>query len=276
MDALKRLRELDELIKRRMSKVKHKVAVLSGKGGVGKSTVTANLALAIARRRGPGTVGILDADITGASIPKLLNTRGEKLVAGPPGIIPVKGPLNVKVVSMDYLLPDDETPVIWRGPMKTMAIKQFLAEVAWGELEYLFIDLPPGTGDEALTIAQSIPGIDGAVIVTIPSEVSQIVVKRAIGFCRRLNLSVIGVVENMSVFVCPRCGYVVDIFGVGGGEKIARDMGVVFLGKIPLDPEISRYSDTGTPIVIGDPDSPVAKAFEKIAHKVEEFFKTRG
>ncbi|RLF13429.1 MAG: ATP-binding protein, partial [Thermoprotei archaeon] len=171
------LKELDEKIKAWMGKIKHKVVVLSGKGGVGKSTVAANLAVAFAWKGRPNMVGILDADITGPSIPKILGVRGQSYVAGPPGIFPVMGPLGVKVVSMDFLLPSDETPVIWRGPMKSMAIRQFLAEIVWGELEYLLIDLPPGTGDEALTVFQAIPSVDGALIVTIPSDLSQLVVK---------------------------------------------------------------------------------------------------
>jgi ATP-binding protein involved in chromosome partitioning len=234
-EAYKRVLELDEAVNRRMGDVRYKINVLSGKGGVGKSVVTANLALALASRGRRGLVGILDADITGPTIPKLLNLRGRELLAGPNGIEPIIGPLDVKVVSMDYLLPNDYTPVIWRGPLKSSAIKQFLGDIDWGKLDFLFIDLPPGTGDEPLTIAQSIPNITGAIIVTIPSEVSQIVVRRAVGFCRVLNIPIIGVVENMSGFVCPNCGAEVDIFMRGGGERIALEMGLDFLGRIPLD-----------------------------------------
>jgi ATP-binding protein involved in chromosome partitioning len=162
-----------------MDKIKRKLVVLSGKGGVGKSTVTANLAIALASQGYTDRVGVLDADITGPTIPKMLGVRGLGLGVDEPGILPARGPLGTKVVSMDFLLPSDETPVIWRGPLKSMAIRQFLSEVMWGELDFLLVDLPPGTGDEALTVMQSIPNITGVVIVTIPSEVSQLVVKQS-------------------------------------------------------------------------------------------------
>jgi ATP-binding protein involved in chromosome partitioning len=272
-EAYKRVLELDEAVKRRMGDVKYKIAVLSGKGGVGKSVVTANLALALASRGRRGLVGILDADITGPTIPKLLNLRGRDLLAGPNGIEPIIGPLDVKVVSMDYLLPNDYTPVIWRGPLKSTAIKQFLGDINWGKLDFLFIDLPPGTGDEPLTIAQSIPNITGAIIVTIPSEVSQIVVKRAVGFCRVLNIPIIGVVENMSGFVCPNCGAEVDIFMRGGGERIALEMGLDFLGRIPLDRRLCEASDKGELLVLSGEDTPTVRAFMNIAAKVEDYVK---
>jgi ATP-binding protein involved in chromosome partitioning len=272
-EAYKRVLELDEAVKRRMGDVSYKIAVLSGKGGVGKSVVTANLALALASRGRRGLVGILDADITGPTIPKLLNLRGRELLAGPTGIEPIIGPLDVKVVSMDYLLPNDYTPVIWRGPLKSTAIKQFLGDINWGKLDFLLIDLPPGTGDEPLTIAQSIPNITGAIIVTIPSEVSQIVVKRAVGFCRVLNIPIIGVVENMSGFVCPNCGAEVDIFMRGGGERIALEMGLDFLGRIPLDRRLCEASDRGELLVLSGEDTPTVRAFMNIAAKVEDYVK---
>ncbi len=237
-ERLKAIKEEEKMISARMNKVKHKIAVMSGKGGVGKSVVTANLAASFAVHG--HLVGILDADIPGPSIPKLLDIRGQMLQAGPPGIFPVFGPLRMKIVSMDFLLPSDETPVIWRGPLKMGAIKQFLSEVVWGPLDYLLIDLPPGTGDEPLSIAQLIPRLDGVIIVTIPSEVSQIVVKRSVGFARRVGLKVIGLIENMSTFTCPNCGQKYDIFGSGGGRKIAEELKVPFLGSIPLDPRISE------------------------------------
>jgi ATP-binding protein involved in chromosome partitioning len=275
-EAYKRVLELDEAVKRRMGDVSYKIAVLSGKGGVGKSVVTANLALALASRGRRGLVGILDADITGPTIPKLLNLRGRELLAGPNGIEPIIGPLDVKVVSMDYLLPNDYTPVIWRGPLKSTAIKQFLGDINWGKLDFLLIDLPPGTGDEPLTIAQSIPNITGAIIVTIPSEVSQIVVKRAVGFCRVLNIPIIGVVENMSGFVCPNCGAEVDIFMRGGGERIALEMGLDFLGRIPLDRRLCEASDKGELLVLSGEDTPTVRAFMNLAAKVEDYVKRVG
>jgi ATP-binding protein involved in chromosome partitioning len=263
------IKEQKQRIQESMTKIKHKIVILSGKGGVGKSTVAANLATSLA---GKGhSVGILDADITGPSIPKILGARNEKLKPGPPGIFPVIGHQNVKIISMDFLLQTDETPVIWRGPMKSMAIRQFLADVVWGNLDFLIIDLPPGTGDEALSIMQEIPHIDGVVIVTIPSEVSQIVVKKAVTFTRELNKPVIGVLENMSGLICPNCGVEINVFQTGGGEKIAEDLSIPFLGRIPLDPHISQDTDTGKPFVVQHTTSPAAQAFTDIVEKIENF-----
>lgn len=252
-----------------MSKIKHKIIVLSGKGGVGKSTVTANLGMALARRGHVGRVGVLDADITGPSIPKMLGVRGRRLDVALPGVFPTIGPLDMRIVSMDFLLPSDETPVIWRGPLKSMAIKQFLADVVWGDLDFLVVDLPPGTGDEALTIMQSIPDIGGVVIVTIPSEVSQIVVKKAVTFTRQLSAPVLGIVENMSGFVCPKCSTETSIFKAGGGQKIAEQLGVRFLGRIPLDPGICEDSDDGTPFILRHGNSPATAAFMDIVRKID-------
>jgi ATP-binding protein involved in chromosome partitioning len=251
-----------------MDKIKRKLVVLSGKGGVGKSTVTANLAIALASQGYTDRVGVLDADITGPTIPKMLGVRGLGLGVDEPGILPARGPLGTKVVSMDFLLPSDETPVIWRGPLKSMAIRQFLSEVMWGELDFLLVDLPPGTGDEALTVMQSIPNITGVVIVTIPSEVSQLVVKKAVTFTSRLKVPILGIVENMSVFVCPKCGAEISIFRTGGGQKIAEELGVAFLGKIPLDPRICEDSDTGMPFIVQHLDSPSAVAFREIVAQI--------
>jgi len=267
------IKEQQPRLKTRMKKIKHKIAVISGKGGVGKSTVTVNLAMAFAMHGFAYSVGILDADITGPCVPKIIGLTGQRLQAGPPGIFPASGPLGIKVVSMDFLLPSEETPVIWRGPLKMKAISQFLSDITWGDLDFLFIDLPPGTGDEPLSIMQLIPEMDGVVIVTIPSEVSQAVVKKAVTFSQQLNIPVIGIVENMSGFVCPKCGAEVNIFKVGGGEKIASDLVVPFLGRIPLDPAICEDSDKGLPFIVEHMDSPAAKAFMEIVKKIEDFVK---
>lgn len=265
----------ERMIKVRMSKVKHKVAVISGKGGVGKTMVTVNLAVAYAKNGREGRVGILDADIHGPCVPKMLGVKGRMLQAGPPGIFPAVGPLGIKVVSMDFLLPSQETPVIWRGPLKMAAIRQFLSDIIWGELDLLLIDLPPGTGDEPLSVMQLLPEMDGVVIVTIPSEVSQDVVKKAVTFARQLNVPVIGIIENMSGFVCPKCGAEINIFSVGGGEKISSDLNIPFLGRVPLDPKICEDSDKGLPFIIEHADSPAAKAFVEIVEKIEEFLNQR-
>jgi ATP-binding protein involved in chromosome partitioning len=257
----------EELIKLRMSKVKHKIAIISGKGGVGKSLVTVNLAAALA---GEKKVAILDSDLTGPCVPKMLGIKGSRLGAGPAGIGPAIGPLGIKVVSMDFLLPSDDSPVIWRGPLKMSAIRQFLAEVNWGNLDYLLIDLPPGTGDESLSILQLLPDTDGVVIVTIPSEVSQAVVKKAVTFARKMDVPILGLVENMSGMVCPHCGELIEVFGGNGGARVAEEMGIELLGSIPMDPRISTDSDEGTPFIIKHPDSPAAKEFKKIVKKIEK------
>ena len=265
--------EQRQLLRYRMDKIKHKIAVISGKGGVGKSTVTVNLASAFAQNG--HHVGILDADIHGPSVPRLLGLTGQQVRVGPPGAFPVTGPLGMKVVSIDFFLPEERLPTIWRGPLKMTAIRQFLSDIVWGELDILFIDLPPGTGDEPLSIAQLLPEIDGVIIVTMPSELSRAVVKKAITFAQRLGLPIIGVVENMSGFVCPGCGEKIDIFQSGGGKKMAEETGTQFLGSIPIDPQVSMDSDKGAPFVIEHADSPAAKAFVEIVKKVESFLKEK-
>jgi ATP-binding protein involved in chromosome partitioning len=264
-----------QTLKLKMNKIKHKLAVISGKGGVGKSTVTVNLAMAFAMHGYANNVGILDADIHGPCVPKMLGLRGQRLQANPIGIFPVIGPLGIKVVSMDFLLSSDDAPVIWRGPLKMRAIQQFLSDIMWGELEFLLIDLPPGTGDEPLSVMQLLPDMDGVIIVTIPSEVSQVVVKKAVTFARQLGIPIIGIIENMSGFVCPKCGAEINIFKAGGGQKIAEDLSVPFLGSIPIDPEICRDSDNGMPFITEHADSPATNAFKEIVKKIEHFLKNR-
>ena len=264
-----------QMLKLKMSKIKHKVAVISGKGGVGKSTVTVNLAMAFAMHGYVNSVGILDADIHGPCVPKILGLRGQRLQANPIGVFPVMGPLGIKVVSMDFLLSSDEAPVIWRGPLKMKVIQQFLSDIMWGELEFLFIDLPPGTGDEPLSVMQLIPDMDGVIIVTIPSEVSQVVVKKAVTFARQMGVPIIGIIENMSGFVCPKCGAEINIFKVGGGQKIAEDLSAPFLGSIPIDPEICRDADNGMPFITEHMDSPATKAFMEIVKKIERFLENK-
>ncbi|NHW44217.1 MAG: Mrp/NBP35 family ATP-binding protein [Candidatus Verstraetearchaeota archaeon] len=272
----KEIEEERQRLKQNMSKIKHKIAVMSGKGGVGKSTVTVNLAMAFAMQGHVDRVGILDADIHGPSIPKILGLKGYGFqVLGPGVVIPAIGPLGIRVVSMDFLLPNDETPVIWRGPLKMRAIQQFLADITWGELDFLFVDLPPGTGDEPLSVVQLIPDMDGVIIVTIPSDVSQAVVRKAVTFAKELRVPVIGVIENMSGFVCPKCGTRVDIFKTGGGRKMAEDLGVPFLGSIPIDPQICADSDEGIPFIVRHPDSPASKAFMDIVEKIEKYLEDR-
>jgi ATP-binding protein involved in chromosome partitioning len=273
-DQRKQHNEQEQRLRLKLSKIKHKIAIISGKGGVGKSTVTANLAMAFALNGHRNNVGVLDADIHGPCIPKMLGLKGQTLNGGPGGMLfPVVGELGIRVVSMDFLLPNDEAPVIWRGPLKMRAIQQFLSDVAWGSLDYLFVDLPPGTGDEPLSVAQLIPDLDGVVIVTMPNEVSQAVVKKAVSFARQIGVPIIGVVENMSGFVCPECGAKVNIFRTGGGRAIADDLSVPYLGSIPIDPDICNNSDNGLPFIARNKPSPATKDFKEIVNKIEQFLK---
>jgi ATP-binding protein involved in chromosome partitioning len=259
--------EDQQLLKDRMAQIKHKIAIISGKGGVGKSTVTVNLATAFAMQG--NRVGVLDADIHGPSVPRLLGLEGKQAKTGPTGIFPVEGPLGMKVMSIDFFLAE-QMPTIWRGPLKMRAIRQFLTEIVWGELDYLFIDLPPGTGDEPLSIAQLLPDLDGVVIVTMPSVLSSAIVKKAITFAQTMKLHIIGVVENMSGFVCPHCGTKTEIFQSGGGAKMAQEEGIRFLGSIPIDPTVGVDSDKGTPFLLANKDSTAAKAFNAIVKNVAE------
>lgn len=233
-------------INARMAQVKHKICVLSGKGGVGKSTVAVNLATALADAG--KKVGLLDVDIHGPSIPTMLGLGKMPLVSNADSVDPIYVG-NLKVMSVGFLCQDEDNPFIWRGPMKMGVIKQFLGDVEWGELDYLIIDCPPGTGDEPLSVCQLIKDPDGAVIVTTPQQVAAVDVRKSIKFCEKLDMPVLGIVENMSGFACPKCGEVVDIFQSGGGEKIAADFDVQFLGKLPIDPAIGKACDSGLPFI---------------------------
>ncbi len=268
---------LDEqtVLRKRMNKIKHKISVISGKGGVGKTVTAVNLAIAFALQGHENRVGILDADLHGPCVPKMLGMEDKKLKVGPIGAFPAVGPLGVKVASMAFVLEGKGVPVVWRGPLKMRAIQQFLSEIVWGELDFLFIDLPPGTGDEPLSVLKLLPEMDGVVIVTIPSEVSQNVVGKAITFSRQLNVPVIGIVENMSGFVCPDCGKETHIFRTGGGEKVAQEYSVPFLGSIPLDPRVCEASDLGHPFIMENPDSAASKAFMEIVEKIKTYIQEK-
>jgi len=244
-----------------LRQVRHKIVVLSGKGGVGKSTVAVNLAvsLALAGRK----VGLLDIDIHGPSIPKVLNLEETALQTDGEALLPVEVSENLKVMSIGFLLRGSDDAVIWRGPMKYHMIKQFLKDVKWGNLDFLIVDSPPGTGDEPLSVVQLLEKADGAVIVTTPQEMALSDVRKCITFCRNLNLPVIGVLENMSGFVCPECGHRTDIFKSGGGEKMAKEMAVPFLGRIPIDPRIVEACDSGKPYIQKYKDSQTAHTFNQ-------------
>lgn len=249
----------EEQIRGRLDQIAHQILVLSGKGGVGKSTVAANLAVSLVLER--KRVGLLDIDIHGPSIPKILNLETKRAQSAGKHMLPVEVMPNFKVMSIGFLLPDKDDAVIWRGPMKYQMIKQFLKDVEWGSLDYLIVDSPPGTGDEPLSVIQLLKKADGAIIVTTPQEVALADVRKGISFCRSLSLPVIGVLENMSGFVCPKCGESTDIFKSGGGEDMAARMEVPFLGRLPIDPAIVRACDSGMPFVSsGDKQSETARA----------------
>ncbi|MCX6693389.1 MAG: Mrp/NBP35 family ATP-binding protein [Methanomicrobiales archaeon] len=242
--------------------VRYVILVLSGKGGVGKSTIAVNLAYSLATRG--SRVGIMDLDIHGPNIPKMLGIEDHRLTAIGNKIQPVQVTGNLAAISMAFLLPDVNTPVIWRGPMKMSAIEQFLSDVEWGQLDYLVVDLPPGTGDEALSIVQLAPNVRGAVVVTTPQDVSTIDSRKAVTFIEQLKIPVLGIIENMSGMVCPHCGGEIDLFGKGGGKKVAEELNVPFLGSIPIDPEMRKAGDEGRPFIIRRKDNPTWQAVEAV------------
>jgi ATP-binding protein involved in chromosome partitioning len=250
----------------RMSRVRRKILILSGKGGVGKSTVAVNLAVAFSQagRR----AGLLDVDVHGPSIPTMLGLDAGDVGYENGAIVPAEVD-GLKVLSLGLFLRSPDDAVIWRGPMKMNAIRQFLADVAWGDLDVLIIDSPPGTGDEPLSVCQLLGAVDGAVIVTTPQKVAAVDVRKSISFCRELGVPVIGVIENMSGFVCPQCGTVTAVLREGGGAVIAEDMGVPFLGSIPLDPSIAESCDEGRPYIRDFADSPTARIVDAIVKSIE-------
>jgi len=254
-----------EKIKKALEKIKHRLLVFSGKGGVGKSTVAANLAFAFEKKG--LKVGLLDVDIHGPNLAKMMGVETKRLDVSPKGIKPVQVNKNLKLVSMSFLLEDPNLPVIWRGPMKMKAIQQFLGDVDWGNLDWLIIDSPPGTGDEPLSVAQLIPA-SGAVVVTTPQEVSLMDSRKAVAFAHKLNLQVYGIIENMSGMKCPHCGKSIDLFKQGGGELAAKELNVPFLGGIPIDPQIVTLGDIGKSFLEDNAESETAKAFLSVADRI--------
>lgn len=251
--------------------VNHSLVVMSGKGGVGKSTVSANLAASLAAETDQ-SVGLLDADLHGPDIPKIMGIEDEKLGGTQKKIEPAKLD-NLKIISLGLMLPSKDSPVVWRGPLKMKAIKQFLSDVNWGELEYLIIDLPPGTGDEPLSIAQVLEDIDGSIIVTTPQDLSLLDSRKSVNFSKKLDLPILGIIENMSGFVCPHCGEKTEIFKSGGGKQAAKELGESFLGAIPLDHRIVQTGDEGEPFVLAYPDSEASKSFAEIVHNFKDSIK---
>jgi Mrp family chromosome partitioning ATPase len=250
----------------RMCRIRHKIIVLSGKGGVGKSTVAVNLAAALAMKG--KSVGLLDVDVHGPSVPKLLRLEKARATASEGSLNPVPVFAGLRAMSIGFLMPDSDDAVIWRGPRKYGLIKQFLRDVAWGNLDFLVVDSPPGTGDEPLAVVQLISDPDGAIVVTTPQDLAVQDVRRSIRFCRELGLPVLGVIENMSGLVCPKCGERIHVFGSGGGRAMAEDMDVDFLGAIPMNPDVVASGDDGRPFVQIHSGSETEKAFAGVVLKI--------
>lgn len=259
--------EQDAAVNSSLARIKNKIIVMSGKGGVGKTSTAVNLSIALANKG--FKVGIMDVDLHGPDVPRMLGLEGMLELSKNKKLEPMSSVKNLKAVSIESLTSSKDDAIIWRGPIKYSAIKQFIGDVEWGDLDFLVIDSPPGTGDEPLTIAQTIPDAK-AVIVTTPQEVSLADVRKSISFCKTVKMDIYGLVENMSGFECPHCQQNVDIFGSGGGERTAAAAGIRFLGKVPFDQKVVSCGDTGTSIQATYTDSPVSKAIGGIADKVAE------
>lgn len=278
-DVLGQVGALRDRMEARLNRVRCVVAVMSGKGGVGKSTLTAGLASLLAQ--GGRSVGVLDADLNGPTLGRMLGVRGQSLHLGPDGLSPAVGAAGVRVVSMDLFLPDEGTPVtwdhpgglaadttVWRGTMEATVLRELITDVDWGALDVLFLDLPPGS-DRFAAVAGLLPRLSGVLVVTVPALVSQAVVRKAVGAARRRGDPLLGVVENMSGYVCPACGTVGPLFPGGDVERMAASLGLPLLGRVPFDPRVAAGSDAGLPLVLTDPDTPAARALAEVAAKLE-------
>ncbi len=257
----------DQIIKDSLSLIRNKFIVMSGKGGVGKTSVAANLAMALSKQG--ARVGLMDVDLHGPDIPRILGLKGVLEASVDGRIKPKPYSDNLEVVSVGSMAGDPDKAVIWRGPLKLQVIRQFISGVQWGKLDYLIIDSPPGTGDEPLTVAQTIPDAK-AIIVTMPQEMSLDDVRKSINFCKTVNMQVFGLIENMSGFVCPHCGKAIDLFGSGGGSRTATAMDIPFLGRIPLDAKMVNCADAGESYMDKYPDSEVTQAFNQVVAKIIE------
>jgi Mrp family chromosome partitioning ATPase len=258
--------EQDRMIEASLSRINRKILVMSGKGGVGKSTVACYIALLLSAKG--LKVGLLDVDLHGPSIPRLLNVQGTLEMSEKNVVRPNRFSDNLGIVSIELLIGDRDTAVIWRGPMKISAIRQFISDIEWGDLDFLIVDAPPGTGDEPLTVAQTIPSAE-ALVLTTPQEISLADVRKSINFCHQVNMKILGVVENMSGFVCPDCGKKIDIFGSGGGTRMSAQMEVPFLGEIPIEPEMVKMGDSGRlKDLVEKSDLEINKAYDRILEKI--------
>ena len=261
--------EQEKQFKEKLARIKHPLIVMSGKGGVGKTTVAVNLAYALSLS--DKSVGILDIDLHGPNIAKMLGIENHSISAHKLGIEPVLVSANLKAVSIALSGYHPDQPIIWRGPAKAAVIRQFLSDVNWGDLDYLVIDSPPGTGDEPLSACQLIPNVSGIIIVTTPQDVAILDARKSVLFAQEIKIPVVGIIENMSGFICPHCQVETDIFKKGGGEKAAEGLKVPFLGRVPFQPEFVDFGDKGTPFVSFKEKSKSAEAFMSIVKKIEDF-----
>ena len=257
----------DTAVNASLGKIKNKILVMSGKGGVGKTSTSVNLSIALADKG--YRVGIIDVDLHGPDIPRMLGLEGTPQVNENNKLDPISYSENLKAISIESFTPNKDDAIIWRGPLKFSAIKQFIADIDWGNLDFLIIDAPPGTGDEPLTVAQTISDAK-AIIVTTPQEVALADVRKSINFCKTVKMEIFGLIENMSGFSCPHCGEMIELFGTGGGEKTANQMGVRFLGRIPFDPQMVACGDSGVCYQESHSDSAVTKAFIDVAENMSK------
>jgi Mrp family chromosome partitioning ATPase len=257
----------DVAVNKSLGKIKNKILVMSGKGGVGKTSTSVNLSVALAHKG--YNVGLMDVDLHGPDVPRMLGLAGTPQVNENKKLNPISYSENLKAISIESFTPNKDDAIIWRGPLKFSAIKQFIGDVDWGSLDFLIIDAPPGTGDEPLTVAQTISDAK-AIIVTTPQEVALADVRKSINFCKTVKMEIFGLIENMSGFSCPHCGEMVDLFGTGGGEKTASHMGVRFLGRIPFDPKMVDCADSGACYQESHSDSVVTKAFTDVAEAMSK------
>ena len=259
----------DAAVKKSLDKIKNKIVVMSGKGGVGKTSISVNLSIALANRG--HQVGIMDVDLHGPDVPQMLGINGLPELTQNHKLSPLRYSDNLKAISIESFTPGKDDAIIWRGPLKYAAIRQFIGEVEWGDLDFLVIDSPPGTGDEPLTVAQMISDAK-AIIVTTPQEVALADVRKSINFCKTVNMEIFGMIENMSGLNCPHCGEPIDLFGAGGGERTAKEMGVRFLGRIPFDPNVVACGDSGACYQDAHTNSAVTKAFTDVAQTMCQLF----
>ena len=259
--------EKDAAVKQSLGKIKNKIIVMSGKGGVGKTSTSVNLAIGLARAG--HKVGIMDVDLHGPDVPRMLGLSGMPDMNQQNKLNPIRHSDNLSAISIESFIPNRDDAIIWRGPLKFSAIQQFIGDVDWGDLDFLVIDSPPGTGDEPLTVAQTITDAK-AIIVTTPQEVALADVRKSINFCKTVKLEIFGLLENMSGFACPHCSEMIELFGSGGGERTAQEAGIQFLGKIPFDPKVVACGDSGTSYQETNSDSAVAKVFGQVADKLSK------